>query len=42
MTKYLTVATGVALLVGIVVGIAYGPKIPVVYPLAKKLPGASV
>jgi hypothetical protein len=40
MTKYLTVTTAVVLLVGVVIGIAYGDNIPVVAGLAKKLPGA--
>lgn len=38
--KYVTVATAVALIAGIIIGTAYGEKIPVVGPLAKKLPGA--
>lgn len=39
--KYVTTATVVALAVGVVLGIAYGDKLPVVPALARKLPGAS-
>lgn len=39
--KYITVATAVALAIGFVLGTAYGDKVPVIYPLAKKMPGAS-
>ena len=39
--KYVTTATAIALLAGVVIGIANFSKIPVVYSLAKKLPGST-
>jgi hypothetical protein len=39
--KYVTVAASVTLLVGVIIGIAYGTEIPVIHSLAQKLPGAT-
>jgi hypothetical protein len=39
--KYVAGATSVTLLVGVIIGIAYGAKIPVIHSLAQKLPGAT-
>ena len=38
--NYITKATVAALLVGLVLGIAYGDSLPLLPTLAKKLPGA--
>ncbi len=39
--KYVTTATVVALLAGILIGTAYGRKLPLVATVASKLPGAA-
>ncbi|HLP00615.1 MAG TPA: hypothetical protein VK163_01220 [Opitutaceae bacterium] len=42
MMKYITLATGVAVLIGYIAGTAYGAKTPVVRDVAAKLPGSKV